>query len=191
MKRLASLKKIAQEIRSCTLCPLHASRELAVPGEGPSHADIMIIGEAPGQEEDTQGRPFVGHSGAILNSVLRDARIDRKKAFVTNIVKCRPPDNRTPHSGEIQTCVTAHLQRQIKTINPKIICLLGRTALKSFTGIQNISEQRGRIIKQQWNNKPLKLFATFHPAAAGRNPLWKTLFVKDLRKLATQINRNK
>src|SRR5215207_886037 len=100
------LESMAAEIRVCTKCPLHQSRTLAVPGDGKTSAKVMVIGEAPGREEDQSGHPFVGASGRFLDQVLEGTEIDRSDLFITNTVKCRPPQNRTPKAGEVETCTS-------------------------------------------------------------------------------------
>jgi DNA polymerase len=173
-----NLKTIAQEIRACSLCSLAKSRTNAVPGEGPASASLMFVGEAPGREEDAQGRPFVGQAGKMLNQALLDAGIERNDVFITNVVKCRPPNNRIPTKNEIESCVTAHMHRQIQALNPEFICLLGGTAAKALLGIERLVTVRGRLIE-----KDRKYFATYHPAGAGRNPAWHDVFQSDLKKL--------
>src|SRR3954453_6933041 len=104
--RTKRLEQLAAQIRVCEKCPLHTSRTLAVPGDGPSAAKVMIIGEGPGRDEDRSGHPFVGASGRFLNEVLEGSGIDRDEFFITNIVKCRPPQNRTPKKLEVDTCTS-------------------------------------------------------------------------------------
>lgn len=172
------LDAIAREIRECTRCPLHKSRRHAVPGEGPARARIMLVGEAPGREEDIQGRPFVGRAGKILGEALDGAGLKREELFITSVVKCRPPHNRPPHRHEIETCVGAHLQRQMKAIQPDIVCLLGRVAAGALVGEERLSEIRGRLFRREWF-----FFPTYHPAAAGRNPAWRGALAEDLALL--------
>lgn len=117
-KRAQRLEELAAEIRVCVKCPLHTSRTNAVPGDGPPTAKLMIIGEAPGKEEDLSGHPFVGASGKFLNSVLEGTGLDRNDFFITNTAKCRPPSNRTPKKLEVDTCAANYLFEQIELINP-------------------------------------------------------------------------
>jgi len=175
---MTNLQTIAREVRTCTLCPLARSRTNAVPGEGPTRAKLMFVGEAPGREEDVQGRPFVGQAGKVLNQALLSAGIERGEVFITNVVKCRPPNNRLPTKNEIDSCITAHLHRQIQLLNPQIICLLGGTAVKALLGLDRLGAVRGRLME-----KDRKYFATYHPAGAGRNPAWHEAFQADLKKL--------
>src|SRR5215212_474604 len=125
-ERKEALEAIAAEIVVCTKCPLHKGRTNAVPGAGPFNADIMFIGEGPGQQEDKQGLPFVGPSGRLLEELLKTIGMDRKQVFITNVVKCRPPENRDPLPIEMETCTSNYLFRQIELINPKLIATLGR-----------------------------------------------------------------
>ena len=184
MLNSVNLETIAREIRVCTLCPLCKQRKLAVPGEGHKDSQIMLIGEAPGSEEDTQGRPFVGRAGQRLDMILQRAAIDRSSLFITNVVKCRPPHNRVPHKQEIEICVAAHLQRQLRIIQPKVVCLQGTTALKTLLNISRIADVRGKVIKRDWIFLP-----TYHPAAVVRNPSLEKAVVKDFRKLIGQLEK--
>lgn len=184
---MTNLQTIAREVRTCTLCPLARGRTNAVPGEGPASARLMFVGEAPGQEEDIQGKPFVGQAGKVLNETLLAVGIQRSEVFITNVVKCRPPHNRMPTKHEIRSCVSAHLHRQIHVLNPRLICLLGGTAVKALLGPDRLGAVRGRLIV-----KDRRYFATYHPAAARRNPAWRKLFQTDisqLKSLFTGCNR--
>ncbi len=178
-----NLRAIAREVRHCTSCHLHRERQRAVPGEGSEKAKIVLVGEAPGREEDIQGRPFVGRSGKILDQVLVFAGLKRDDLFITSVVKCRPPGNRVPRRVEYQTCVQAHLWRQIDAIDPVIICLLGGVAVKALLGTIRISEIRGNVIRRGKK----RFFPTYHPAAAGRNPSWYRRLSKDMAKLRTLL----
>jgi len=139
---------------------LHQSRRLAVPGEGKSNAKVMIIGEGPGKQEDQTGRPFVGNAGRYLDHVLEGTPFTRSDFFITNIVKCRPPQNRTPKRDEVETCTDNYLFRQIELINPKLIMLLGATAAKRMLGLKTINEARGKVIEQDGR----KYVVGYHPA---------------------------
>lgn len=183
---MPDLQTIAQEISICTLCPLADSRSIAVPGDGPLSARLMFIGEAPGKKEDLQGNPFVGHAGKVLNQALLNAGIKRSEVFLTSVVKCRPPNNRIPAQSEIHSCITAHLQRQIRLIDPEVICLLGSTATGALLGLSPLKAVRGR-----WIVKERRYFATYHPAGAGRSHSWNNLFQADIRKLGAYLAINK
>jgi uracil-DNA glycosylase len=179
-----SLEKIANEIIACPLCKLSKSRKNAVPGEGPVSARIIFIGEAPGKSEDEKGKPFVGAAGRILNIALENAGIKRSEVFITNAVKCRPPDNRVPEADEIASC-RPYLERQIYRISPKIICILGSTAYSSILGGKSITADRGKIIKRNGQ----KYFLTVHPAAAIYNKNLRATLENDLLKLSKEIKR--
>jgi len=154
------LEDLAARIRMCVKCPLHVSRTLAVPGEGKSTAKVMIIGEAPGKQEDQTGKPFVGNAGRYLEHVLEGTRLERTDFFITNIVKCRPPSNRTPKTEEVETCTSLYLFEQIRLLDPKIILLLGSLAVKKMLGLKSVEDARGRVIDHQGRN----FLATYHPA---------------------------
>ena len=171
-----SLERIREEIERCTLCPLHETRAKAVAGEGPDRPKVMLIGEAPGKEEDLTGKPFVGRSGKLLTEILSDAGMKREDVFITSVVKCRPPKNRNPKSAEFSICIQTHLNRQIAVLNPAVVVLLGGIAAKAILGEKNVSEIRGRPL----NRDGRIFFPTYHPAAALRNPKWKKDLLADL-----------
>jgi uracil-DNA glycosylase family 4 len=173
------LQTIAQEIDSCTRCDLHRHRHRAVPGEGPGEARIMLVGEGPGREEDLLGRPFVGRSGRILDEILARAGFAREDLFITSVVKCRPPNNRVPRKREYETCIQAHLWRQIDALDPVIICLLGRVAAEALLGVSGLSEIRGKIFRKG----EYRFFPTYHPAAAGRSRSWYRGLAEDMGQL--------
>jgi DNA polymerase len=159
--KAGKLESLAAKIRVCTKCPLSQSRTHAVPGEGKASAKIMLIGEAPGREEDESGRPFVGAAGRSLDQVLEDTGLDRADLFITNIVKCRPPKNRAPKAAEVETCTSNYLYEQIELLNPKLIVLLGAVAVKEILGLKSLNEARGRVIERDG-----RLYvAGYHPAA--------------------------
>ena len=159
-KRAQRLEELAAEICVCVKCPLHESRTMAVPGDGRPSAKLMIIGEAPGKDEDLSGHPFVGASGKFLNSVLEGTGISRDDFFVTNTVKCRPPKNRTPKRLEVDTCTSNYLFEQIELINPKLIMLLGGVAAKKLLGVKSVNEARGRVIEHEGR----RYIVGYHPA---------------------------
>ena len=159
-RRRDPLEDLAARIRRCTKCPLHESRTLAVPGDGHANARVMIIGEAPGQEEDRTGHPFVGAAGRFLNEVLAGSGLSRDDIFITNIVKCRPPANRTPRVLEIETCTSNYLFAQIELVNPELIMLLGGVAAKKILGVKNITAARGAVIQRDGR----KYIVGYHPA---------------------------
>jgi len=156
------LEALATQIRSCVQCPLHATRTKAVPGEGTPSARVMLIGEAPGRDEDQRGQPFVGAAGRFLDQMLAGSGVNRDDLFVTNTVKCRPENNRTPRKREVDTCTSLYLFEQIELINPALIMLLGSVAAKKLLGVNSVNEVRGRVIEH--NNR--KYLAGYHPAAS-------------------------
>jgi uracil-DNA glycosylase len=179
-----SLEKIAAEVVGCPLCKLARTRKNAVPGEGQLAAKIMFVGEAPGRSEDDKGRPFVGAAGKILDEMLAKAGLQRSQVFITNVVKCRPPNNRVPEEDEVSACMP-YLERQIALIRPRIICILGRTAYSSLLGGSSITANRGKIIEKAGQ----KYFLTIHPAAAIYNRSMLSLLEADLRKLAKEVKK--
>ncbi len=168
------------DIQKCTKCELHKTRNHVIFGEGNFKAEIMIIGEAPGREEDLQGRPFVGKSGQLLDKILAACGFTREEhVFISNIVKCRPPDNRVPTSQEANIC-KPWLLNQMELINPKIIILLGATALKYMAGPEHrITRERGT-----WINCYDRLaMPVYHPAALLRDPSLKQDTWEDYKKI--------
>jgi len=161
IERSKRLAELAKQIRVCTKCPLWESRTLAVPGDGCISAKVMIIGEAPGREEDESGHPFVGSAGRFLDHVLEGTGLRRNDFFITNVVKCRPPKNRTPKKDEVDTCASNYLFEQIELINPELIMLLGGVAAKKLLGVSGVAGARGRIIEQDGR----KYLVGYHPAA--------------------------
>ena len=179
-----SLEKIAVEVIGCPLCKLSRTRKNAVPGEGQVSANLMFIGEAPGKNEDLKGRPFVGAAGRILDQAMQKAGIERSNVFITNVVKCRPPNNRVPEDDERTAC-RPYLQRQISLVSPKIICILGSTAYTSILGGKSITASRGKIIVHEGQ----RYFLTVHPAAAIYNRSLHAIFEEDLLKLSKEIKK--
>ncbi len=177
-----SLKELHARILVCPNCSLSATRTRAVPGEGAENASIFIIGEAPGQNEDQQGRPFVGQAGKFLDELLSIAGLKRTEVFITNIVKCRPPSNRDPLPGEIQAC-TKYLDHQMKLINAKIIITLGRYSLARFFPNEIISKIHGKAIRLE--NRVC--IAMYHPAAALHQPNLRKAIEDDFRKIPEML----
>ena len=161
----AQLDQIAAEVRSCTLCGLHATRTHAVPGAGSAHAEILFIGEGPGFHEDQQGLPFVGRSGDYLSYLLDLIQLRREDVFITNIIKCRAPNNRDPLPQEIQTC-RPYFDRQLALIDPLVVATLGRFSMRLFFPGASISRIHGQA-RIEGGRAYLPLY---HPAAALRNP---------------------
>jgi DNA polymerase len=184
-ERVAALKEIEQQVHGCTRCPLAAGRTLAVPGFGNYQSVILFVGEGPGFEEDRQGKPFVGRSGQYLNEVLAGVGIRREQVFVTNVVKCRPPNNRDPLPDELAAC-SDYLTRQVELINPRIIVTLGRFSMARWFPGASITRVHGQVRNIGRGRVAL---AMYHPAAALRNPQWKVEFEQDVRVLPRLIER--
>lgn len=183
-ERQATLDALAEEIKSCTLCPLHEGRTHAVPGSGPVSAEVMFIGEGPGANEDEQGLPFVGASGRLLDEMLQMINLSRDEVFITNVVKCRPPGNRDPRRGEVEAC-KPYLDRQIELIDPKIIITLGRFSMARWF-------PDGRITKIHGETKKFGghlVMPVYHPAAALRNPKWRPELEDDFKKIPDLIQK--
>ncbi|MHA1409753.1 MAG: uracil-DNA glycosylase [Candidatus Odinarchaeia archaeon] len=178
MMKKTRLQKIAMEISMCKKCPLYLTRTNPVPGEGPVDAKIMLVGQAPGREEDLTGRPFVGRSGKLLTEALNKIELKRKNVFITSVNKCYPPKNRPPTITEINACLP-FLNAQIEVIQPKLIILLGRVAVNALLNTsESLKKLHGRLIKK--NN--LLFLPTYHPAAILRNIYSFDEFVADLEK---------
>lgn len=178
------LIEIAQEIRQCQSCGLARTRKNAVPGEGPFNAEIMLIGEGPGYFENEQGRPFVGQAGKFLNELLAGGGLKREDVFITNVVKCRPPENRDPQDVELAACA-AYLERQIEAINPLIILTLGRFSMARYFQTAKISAIHG---KASWVGGRL-IIAMYHPAAGLHQPNLKADIMHDFSFLPGYIEK--
>ncbi len=176
------LKEIAAEVSTCSKCGLCKNRTRAVPGEGNPHAKIMFIGEGPGYQEDKQGRPFVGPAGQFLDELLKSIDLRRQDVFITNVVKCRPPENRDPHPEEIETC-SDYLTRQIAAIKPQVIVTLGRHSMARFFGTEKISAIHGRSRKVDGQ----LVIAMYHPAAGLHQASLKDTIRADFKKIPTII----
>jgi DNA polymerase len=185
---MESLDSIAGEIKKCTRCDLCLKRQNAVPGEGDPHSKIVIIGEGPGKNEDLQGRPFIGMSGKFLTKYLEKAGITREKVFITNAVKCRPPNNRKPKAEELDKC-RPFLSRQLAAIKPTVILALG-TSAASALGIKfkHLSEIKSRTIEIELEGRKFNCFVTFHPSFPMRFPRARDGFLKDIRSCINVYN---
>lgn len=156
------LVSLHQAINACTRCPLSQTRTHAVPGEGPAHPRIMLIGEAPGRNEDEQGKPFCGAAGKKLEMLLHHAGLSREQVFITSVVKCRPPENRVPTLEEAGTCKSHYLFPQIQLLKPQVIGLMGRTAIQHVLGEDiSLTQMHGKIIERNGQ----KYSILYHPAA--------------------------
>jgi uracil-DNA glycosylase len=169
-ERRELLKSVYEEARDCVRCPLHQTRTTVVFGAGNADADLMLIGEAPGANEDRKGLPFVGQAGKLLDKLLLEIGLERKDVFIANTLKCRPPDNRDPHPNEIEAC-SEYLRRQVELIEPTVICTLGNFATKLLradnTGISRLHGQdEVRVI----GTRAVRLYPLYHPAAALYTP---------------------
>lgn len=180
---METLDEVASKVTVCALCDLSLKRKNAVPGEGNKTSKLLILGEAPGRYEDAQGRPFVGLSGRFLDKYLKQAGIRREEAFVTNAVKCRPPNNRKPKTNEIAAC-RIYLISQISIIEPKMVLALGTSAASSL-GIKfdHLAEIRGRLIEIEFGGKKLNVFITYHPSFPMRFTKPRDTFLSDLKKV--------
>ncbi|MGH2475390.1 MAG: uracil-DNA glycosylase family protein [Candidatus Limnocylindrales bacterium] len=170
-ERRAALEAIAAEVRECTRCRLHETRTRAVPGEGDPSTEVVFVGEGPGQNEDREGRPFVGRAGGLLVNLLGHIGWSREDVFITNIVKCRPPGNRDPEPDEIATCAP-YLHRQLEALDPAVVVTLGRHSMGRFMpGVRN-SQAHGttREADPETGAQDATVFAMYHPAAALRTP---------------------
>ncbi len=180
------LHEFYYEIKDCTKCALGTTRTNFVFGEGNDNADLMLIGEAPGRDEDLKGIPFVGRAGQLLTLMLNAIGLKREEVFIANVLKCRPPNNRDPQPEEIEQC-EPYLLKQIDLISPKIIVALGRFAsaslLKTKSALGNL---RGEI--HSYNNLPL--IVTYHPAALLRNPTLKRQAWEDLKTIQSYIKKS-
>jgi DNA polymerase len=175
----AAWEPLRAAVSGCTACALHRTRTRTVFGVGSPSARWMLIGEAPGAEEDAQGEPFVGAAGKLLNEMLRAVGLERGDVFIANVIKCRPPENRNPLPDEIAACA-GHLQAQIRLIAPKLILAIGRVAAQSLLGeTAPIGRLRGRV--HAFGPAAIPLVATYHPAYLLRSPLEKRKVWDDLR----------
>ncbi|NPA98008.1 MAG: uracil-DNA glycosylase [Crenarchaeota archaeon] len=179
--------KVIDKIKKCTKCKLHKTRRNPVPGEGPCNAKIMFVGEAPGGKEDETGRPFVGAAGQFLTELLGMAGLRREDVFITNILKCRPPNNRDPEPDEIEAC-KPYLVRQIRLISPKVIVTLGRYAGRTLLGDAGVkwtsmSRMHGKIFSVELYGVKLKIMPTYHPAAALYYPKLRPVIVRDFKEV--------
>ena len=172
------LREVAAEVSTCARCNLCKGRTKAVPGEGNPHAKIMFIGEGPGFHEDKQGRPFVGPAGQFLDELLASIKLKRADVFITNVVKCRPPNNRDPLPEEIAAC-NDYLDRQIEAIKPQVIVTLGRFSMAKFFGNEKISSIHGRARKKDG----YICIAMYHPAAGLHQASLKETIREDFKKI--------
>ncbi len=178
-ENINTLEELYAEIHTCERCPLGKTRTKFVFGKGNPDADLMLIGEAPGADEDRLGEPFVGRAGKLLTDILKAINFSRDEVYIANILKCRPPNNRDPLPSERETCMP-YLMKQIELIKPKIILCLGRIAATTLLGTKlSLTKMRGEV----YDFRGIKLMVTYHPAALLRNPQWKRPVWEDVQKL--------
>ena len=178
-----ALAQLEKEFKLCVLCELSQTRTQVVFGSGNLHAELMFIGEAPGFDEDKKGEPFVGLAGQLLTKIIEAMKLKREDVYIANCLKCRPPNNRSPLPSEIATC-NPILMRQIRIIEPKIVCTLGKFATQTLLSTQeSISRLRGRFV--DWNG--IKVMPTFHPAYLLRNPQDKKLVWQDMQLVMREL----
>lgn len=189
-ERRVALEAIADEVRSCTRCRLAAGRTRAVPGEGSPDTEVVFVGEGPGQNEDRQGRPFVGAAGGLLEELLQMIGWRREEVFITNVVKCRPPGNRDPEPDEMTACAP-FLQRQLEVLDPALLVTLGRFSLQTFMPGDRISRVHGteRPIDPATGARDATGYALYHPAAALRQGSLKETMQRDMAAIPETLIR--
>jgi len=191
--RYSSWDPLIRDILSCTRCRLHLSRRNAVPGSGRRDAELLLIGEAPGATEDELGLPFVGAAGKLLEGVLGELGVSREDVYITNVVKCRPPNNRQPERDEVEAC-SPYLESQILLIRPRVVVALGAVAgewVSSRMGIKwlGVTRMRGRIYRGALLGLEVAFVPTYHPAAVLRNRGSLEDFRRDLASALEELSR--
>ncbi|MDI9619419.1 MAG: uracil-DNA glycosylase [Candidatus Nezhaarchaeota archaeon] len=196
MGRGEILQEISRRIMGCKRCRLWMSRSNAVPGFGNPDAHILLVGEAPGRSEDREGKPFVGAAGQLLDRLLAYAGIRRSEVYITNVVKCRPPNNRDPLPDEVEACA-CYFDEQVRTINPKLLVCLGRHStnmilLKGGNSVVgrrgvSISTVRGQALRVIYQGLDLMVFPTYHPAAGLYSLKFKNTLVEDFKRLGALV----
>jgi len=188
------IEELALEIKACEKCPLSEGRFHAVPGIGSVEAKIVFIGEGPGAQEDKAGEPFVGAAGRFLDEMLSSSNMTRKDIFITNIVKCRPPENRDPYPEEAQICTENYLWSQLEIINPALIATLGRHAMYRFVPMdKKISEVHGVLfhLESLKTGRIFNVLPLYHPAAALYNGGLRDVLKKDFKKIPKILEKIK
>ncbi|MDP2587522.1 MAG: uracil-DNA glycosylase [bacterium] len=179
-------------VAACTQCRLSQGRTCAVPGEGSARAELLFIGEGPGKNEDLQGRPFVGAAGKFLDQMLEVIKLKREDVFITNVVKCRPPENRDPLPDEVATCTSAWLTAQLHHIDPVLIVTLGRHSLKHFIDNKQISACHGKPMRALAPDGIKRVFyPLYHPAAALYNGSMRGTLIEDFKKIPAVLKAAK
>lgn len=191
MSKKEQLEKLNREMAECSKCALRKGCKNVVPGEGSAEAEIMFIGEGPGAKEDELGRPFVGAAGKFLDEMLSSIKLERKDVYITNVVKCRPPNNRDPLPQEVAEC-WPWLLEQIKTIKPKLIITLGRHSMARFLPEVKISQVHGHAMRREIEGiGPRLFFVLYHPAAALYNGSLREVLIKDFKKIPKVLEKAK
>ncbi|MFP5341901.1 MAG: uracil-DNA glycosylase family protein [Candidatus Limnocylindria bacterium] len=187
-ERRAALEAIAADVRDCTRCRLSATRTHAVPGEGDANTEVLFVGEGPGEQEDRQGRPFVGASGQLLTELIASLGWSREDVFITNVVKCRPPGNRDPQPDEIEACAP-HLARQLAAIDPAVVVTVGKHSLERFRPGDRISRSHGttRAIDPATGASNALAFAMYHPAFALYQRSNRPILFEDIQRLPAAL----
>jgi uracil-DNA glycosylase len=175
-----SLERLATTAAGCMLCRLHEGRTSVVFGEGNAAADVVVVGEAPGQEEDRTGRPFVGRAGRLLDLLLMSAGFPRERVYICNVLKCRPPNNRNPQADEVSACTTSYLHGQLEAISPRVLLAVGKFAAQALlSSEESISRLRGTV--HTYRDTPL--IVTYHPAYLLRSPQMTRVAWQDFQLL--------
>jgi DNA polymerase len=189
-ERRAALDQIANEVRSCTACRLHEGRTRAVPGEGDPDTEVVFVGEGPGFNEDREGRPFIGRAGGLLVRLLASIGWQRDDVFITNVVKCRPPDNRDPEPDEIAACAP-FLRRQLEALDPAVVVTLGRYSMGTFMPGARIGQVHGTTTPADpaTGARDAMVFAMYHPAAALRTPALERDSLEDIARVPAVLQR--
>lgn len=185
-ENLNPLQSFYHQIKECKECSLATTRNHFVFGEGSANADLMLVGEAPGRDEDLKGIPFVGRAGQLLTLMLQAINLQRDEVFIANVLKCRPPNNRDPLTEEIEKC-EPYLLKQIELISPKLIVTLGRFAAASLL---RTKEALGRLRQSVHTYNDVPLIVTYHPAALLRNPQLKRQAWEDLKKISSHLENS-
>ncbi len=195
MSKEKLIEKINDEVVVCVQCRLWEHREHAVPGDGDVDARIMFIGEAPGRQEDLRGLPFVGAAGKFLDELLQNVGLSRRKVYITNVVKCRPPRNRDPKPDEVATCTKLYLTRQAQVIQPQFLVMLGRhsaTYVLSKAGIEvnGVARVHGKVYEISPFDFPVIAIPMFHPAAALYNKKYRGLLEEGFEVLNSALRKH-
>lgn len=187
LSEISSISFLDERINACSKCILHTERTLAVPGVGNENADIMFIGEAPGKKEDLAGLPFIGASGRILSEMMESIGLTRDDAYIANVVKCRPPNNRDPKADEVDACF-GYLIRQVQLIDPVLIVTLGRHSMNRFIEGEKIGEAHGNVFMRDVLGLGLRaFFPIYHPAASLYRPSLRQDMFLDFTKVPSLL----